>query len=143
LKAYPKLDIEIMRAKFNWIQDQRSGTGVPHPDEPCSVTLYLNLTNHRKSPLQIENFKMKLKVGGEEHTSFAEPNVYYERVINQQGLELGTGSDSQSLTHSLPLVLIEDKTVEGAIQFVFKELRYIEMLTNNLSLDNAPFTLSF
>jgi hypothetical protein len=141
LKTYSKLDIEIAAAKFNWIQDQRSGTGVPHPDEPCFVTLYLKLTNRRKVSSEIQTFKMRLNINGEEHTSFAEPNVYYERVVNQRGLELGTGSYSQSLTNNLPLVLIEDKVVEGAIQFIFKELKYLELLTKNLSLENASFTL--
>ena len=50
-------------------------------------------------------------------------------------------SISRNLSQKPPLELIDDRLIDGSLQFIFKELRYIESLTDGISLDNAPFTL--
>lgn len=142
LKRYPKVDIQVTDVSFNWIEETRIGAHNNPRDEPCFVTLFLRATNRRFVAISLETFKLTLKIGGEEYISFAESDVFVRRFTNHLGEELGEGSHYKNLNHQTPLTLIQDKSSEGALQFIFRDLRYLETLTNNIELANAPIKLS-
>ncbi len=139
LSAYPKLEIEIARVTYHWTEDLR--IGLHANDDVCYVTLFLNLRNRRDTPISIQTFKLALLVNNKEYVSFAENSVFLRRLVMQDGTEIGEGEHSQNLSQKPPLELIDDRPIDGSLQFIFKELRYIESLTDGISLDNAPFTL--
>jgi hypothetical protein len=141
LAVYPKLEIEITSAKFDWVDYTRIGAH-PRPfDEPCFVTLFLTVRNQRRASIAVEVFKLILEIEGKEYMSFAEDTVFEYRSVDALGGELGQGSHPNNLNTNTPLMLIEDKAVEGSLQFMFKDLRYIESLTNGIEVKNARFTL--
>ena len=142
LKRYPKVDLELMEISFNWIEETRIGAHNNPRDEPCFVTLFLRATNRRPVAISIETFKLTLKSDGEEYISFAESQVFVRRFTNQLGEEIGEGSHYSNLNHQTPLTLIQDKSSEGALQFIFRDLRYLESLTNKIDLANAPIRLT-
>jgi hypothetical protein len=141
LAAYPKLGIEIVHFIYDWTQDTRTGEPCHPLHEPCFVTLLIKIRNRRPTSIAIETFKLSLLVNGKALISFAEDTVFARRIVNQEGIEYGEGSHSQNLNENTPIMLIEDKPIEGALQFIFRDLRYVESLTNGISLNNAPFTL--
>jgi hypothetical protein len=142
LKRCPKLDIELKDVTFNWIEETRIGPRNNPRDEPCFITLSLHVTNRRPSPIAIDTFKLTLVVEDNEYVSFAESDVFVRRFVSQLGEEIGEGSDSKNLSHNTPLILIQDKSADGTLQFIFRDLRYIESLTKGISLANQPFRLT-
>jgi len=142
LTRYPKVGIQLTDVRFNWIEETRVGIQNNPRDEPCFITLFLSVTNRRPVAISVETFKLTLRLDGEEYISFAESSVFVRRFTNQLGEEIGEGSHYQNLNHQTPLTLIQDKSSEGALQFIFRDLRYLETLTNNLDLANAPIRLT-
>lgn len=139
--AYPNLEIAITSTAFDFTDDTRIG---PHNHPPlheeCYVTLFLKIKSPRPTLVAIKTFKMILMVEGKEYVSFAEGSVFARRFVSQDGTELGEGSHHKNLSEHPPL-LIEDTPIEGSLQFIFKELRYIDLLTEEISLQDSPFTL--
>lgn len=142
LKRYPKVNIQLTDVSFNWIEETRVGVQNNPRDEPCFITLFLSVTNKRPVAISIETFKLKVTLDGEEYVSFAESSVFVRRFTNSLGEELGEGSHYQNLNHQPPLTLIQDKRSEGALQFIFRDLKYMELLTDNLDLAKAPISLT-
>ena len=141
LEAYWDMDIEIRQVVCDWTQDERTGAPYLSRSEPFFVTLLLRIKNQRAIPIVIETFKLFLIVNGKEYVSFAEDEVHARRIVNQEGAEFGDGSYSPSLSKNAPLTLIQDKTIEGALQFVFDEFQYMAHVTGAVTVYDAPFTL--
>jgi hypothetical protein len=140
LGAYSDLDIDIIRVVCDWSQDTR--TAAPYVrSESFFVTLLLRIKSQRATPLAIETFKLFLTVNGKEHVSFAEDEVHARRIVNEQGAEYGDGAYSPSLSKNGPVTLIQDKTVEGPLQFIFSELQNMAHITGAITVYDAPFTL--
>lgn len=141
-KEYPKLDIEIKETVFDFVDDSRIGAQYGTLREPCYVTTLLRLKNTRPMSVAIETFKLILRFEGKEYVSFAESKVAARRLVTLQSEEAFEGTRSDNLNERSPLVLLEDRPpVEGTLQFMFKDLRYMDLLTEGTSLGNCPFTL--
>jgi len=138
LEKYPKLDFKMASAFYDWELDFRKGPR----NQPCYVTLYLTITNHRNVSIMFETIRMTLSVNGKDYTSFAEDHVYERRSTSEQGIKLNQGERSDNLNKN-PLTLIEDKPARGSLQFVFEGLDYMVLLMQNLkdSLNDSPFVL--
>jgi membrane protein implicated in regulation of membrane protease activity len=140
LEKYPKLDIKISEAYYDWIL--AFGTNQPDKKQPCYVTLYLTITNGRTVPIYVETFRLTLVVKGKEYVSFSEDRVYRRRYVNDQGIDVADGEHSQNLNKP-PLVLIEDKPTIGTLQFIFNDLDWLNIIEWELddSLNGSNFTL--
>jgi len=139
---YPKLEIDIKETMFDFVDDSRTGAQYGVCREPCFVTLLLRLKNTRPTSIAIGRFKLTLIVDGKEYVSFAEPKVSARRLVTSQGTEAFERTRSDNLNEHPPLVLLEESApVEGTLQFMFNDLRYMDWLTEDVSLGNSPFTL--
>lgn len=138
---YPKLQIEITRTTFDFTDDKRIGTGnhSAFPNDECYVTLFLKI-NPRPVPAAIKTFKLTLRVKEDEFESFAESQVFNYRFVDLDGTEAGNGSNNQNLNQRTPL-LIDDRPIQGSLQFIFEKLNYLELLIDNTDLEGSPFTL--
>lgn len=139
-KPYQKLEIEVKRTAFDFTDDKSLGTHtIMVPNEECYVTVFLKI-NPRPVPVIIKTFNLTLLLKGEEFHSFAESQVFNYRFVDLDGTEAGNGSHNQNLNERPPL-LIDDRPVEGSLQFIFKELQYMKLLTEETDLEGSPFTL--
>jgi hypothetical protein len=138
---YPKLEIEIKQTAFDFTDDKRIGTAnrSAFPNDDCFVTLFLKI-NPRPVPVAIKTFKLNLLVDEKEFVSYAESQVFNYRFVDLDGTEAGDGSHNQNLNERPPL-LIDDRPVEGSLQFIFKELQYMKLLIEKIDLEGSPFTL--
>jgi hypothetical protein len=71
LKVYPKLDISITHALYDWLISL--GTKAEDSESnPCYITLLLDVTNRRHPTIEVETYKLTVSVKGKEHTAFAD-----------------------------------------------------------------------
>lgn len=141
-REYPKLAIDIKETVFDFVDDSRIGAQYGTLREPCYVTILLQLKNTRPMSIAIDTFKLTLRFEGKEYVSFAESKVAARRLVTLQSEDAFQGTRSDNLNERPPLVLLEDRPpVEGTLQFMFKDLRYMDLLTDGTSLGNCPFTL--
>jgi hypothetical protein len=139
--SYPPLEIEITQTAFDFIDDISIAGQFGLRHKPCYVTLFLKIKNPRSIAVAVEIFKLTLIVNGEEHLSFAESKVFGRRFVSQEGLEAGEGSHPGNLGASLPLVVSDDKPVDGSLQFIFRDLRDFELTVRGISFKDSPFFL--
>lgn len=140
--AAPKLEIEVVEAIYAWTEDTR--VRVPH-DPPCFITMSIKITNPRSSPISLDSFKLYLNVDGKEYISHAEEKSFAKRVIDRFGNEGGEFEYQSNLNanENKPISVIQDQPKQGTLQFVIKELTYIESITNGTDekLKGAQFTV--
>jgi hypothetical protein len=91
-------------------------------------------------PVAIKTFKMILLVEGREFVSFAESSVLKYRYVSLEGEDLGDGSHDRNLNERPPL-RVDERPIEGALQFIFNELQYMKLLTEGTDLQGSMFTL--
>ncbi len=142
LKAYPKLDIQINTAVYDWIISL--GTKAQfNLSNPCYVTLFLDITNRRHPAIKVETFKLIVSVKGTDHLAFADSGnqVHPHRYITDEGSEAVGHQSIPNLNHAIPLVCRQDMPISGALQFVFKGLDFGHFLDDLDALDGAQFTL--
>jgi hypothetical protein len=144
--AYPKLEIKIARAIYDWATDMRTGPR-SNPREPLYISMRLAITNHRVVTIVIETIKIMLHFNLKTYVSFAEDAVYSRRYTSEQGIESVEGENRENLRRSPPLSLVEGQSAEGTLQFVIKELDLLEVIADSvkdpdlLSLNKGQVTL--
>jgi hypothetical protein len=62
------------------------------------------------------------------------------RFVDLDGTEAGDGSHSKNLNANAPLI-VDERLIEGSLQFIFKELQYMKLLIDKTELEGSPFTL--
>ena len=114
-------------------------------DPPCFITISVKIRNPRSSPIALDSFKLYLNLDGKEYISHAEEKSFGRRTIDRFGNEGGEFEYQSNLNakENKPVTIIEDQTKEGTLQFVIKEVTYIESITNGTDekLNSASFTL--
>ena len=143
--AAPKLEIKVVEAIYAWTEE--TGVQVPRVprDPPCFITMSVKIRNPRSSPIALDSFKLYLNLDGREFISHAVEKSFGRRLIDRFGNESGECEYQSNLNanENKPVTVVQDQPKEGTLQFVIKELTYIESITNGMDekLKGAPFTL--
>lgn len=137
VEKYPKLEINIHEAVFTYLIDSRP----MHGDAPVLVTLFLWVANPRRSAAVIDEIRLKISVNGKQHVAFAETgnDVYPRRDIALTGVNVGLGLAHPNLNAETPLRITESTRTEGALQFKFPEIDFLQI--NDEELATAAYTL--
>jgi hypothetical protein len=114
LEAYPKLEVTIKRATYSWLVGETT-------DDPLIATLDLTAINRRPTTIQIETFKLVIKLWGIEHVGFArtEEHLWTKQMIDKQGTRHEMGRQLRNINMSAPVLAPKDKVISGGLQFDF------------------------
>lgn len=140
--ATPKLEIKVVEAVYGWTEDTRVRAAY---DPPCFITMLIRIANRRSSPISLDSFKLYLNLDGKEYISHAEEKCFAQRVIDRFGNDGGECEYESNLSakENKPVTVIQDQPTLGTLQFVIRELTYIESITNGRDekLKGAQFTV--
>jgi hypothetical protein len=136
LKTYPKLAIQIRDSVFSWL--------IYDPpqlcNEPCIVTLLLKLTNDRQTTITIETVKLATTINLSKHVAYAESGLeVWPRRYVSAGRDGHQGNALPNLNATTPLKLAAGESVDGALQFKFDSIRYMEPTGN--AVEHEQFRL--
>jgi hypothetical protein len=143
--AAPKLEIKVVEAIYAWTEDTRVQVHHVPRDSPCFITLSVKITNPRSSPISLDSFKLYLDLDGKEYISYAEETSFGRRLIDRFGNDGGEYEYQSNLNakENKPVTIIQDQPKEGTLQFVIREVTYIQSITigTDEKLGGASFTL--
>lgn len=139
VKAYPKLEINLLQSVYGFLLDERP---VLPKTEPTLVTLLLWIQNWRSFTVEVKSFKLRVSVNGKQYVGYAASGdeLHAEFEVNRCGQEVGIGPAVRNLNAAGSLTLIENQRERGALQFRFPELQFFDI--EHDELNGAPFTLT-